>query len=153
SGTCLTVIEKGDNWFAAEASTETLSKTTLGDWQVDTEVNLERPLKAADELGGHLVSGHVDGVGKITQIESEGDSIRYTFCPPPELMKFIAEKGSIAINGVSLTVNEVDDTTFGVNIIPHTQSETTFGAAKIGDPVNLEIDMLARYVARLLEKD
>ena len=153
SGTCLTVIEKGDNWFAAEASTETLSKTSLGDWQVDTSVNLERPLKAAAELGGHLVSGHVDGVGKITQIEPEGNSIRYTFCPPPELMKFIAEKGSIAINGVSLTVNEVDDTTFGVNIIPHTQSETTFGAAKIGDPVNLEIDMLARYVARLLEKD
>ncbi len=153
SGTCLTVIEKGDNWFVAEVSTETLSKTTLGDWQVDTEVNLERPLKAADELGGHLVSGHVDGVGKITQIESEGDSIRYTFYPPPELTKFIAEKGSIAINGVSLTVNEVDDTTFGVNIIPHTQNVTTFGAAKIGDPVNLEIDMLARYVARLLEKD
>ena len=152
SGTCLTVIEKGDNWFVAEVSTETLSKTTLGDWQVDTEVNLERPLKAADELGGHLVSGHVDGVGKITQIESEGDSIRYTFYPPPELTKFIAEKGSIAINGVSLTVNEVDDTTFGVNIIPHTQNVTTFGAAKIGDPVNLEIDMLARYVARLLEK-
>tara|TARA_B100000315_G_scaffold223256_1_gene227905 strand:- start:25586 stop:26173 length:588 start_codon:yes stop_codon:yes gene_type:complete len=153
SGTCLTVIEKGDNWFAAEASAETLSKTSLGAWHVDTAVNLERPLKAADELGGHLVSGHVDGVGEITQIESEGDSIRYTFRPPPELMKFIAEKGSIAINGVSLTVNEVDDTTFGVNIIPHTQSETTFGTAKTGDPVNLEIDMLARYVARLLEKD
>jgi len=153
SGTCLTVIEKGDNWFAAEASTETLSKTSLGKWQVDTAVNLERPLKAADELGGHLVSGHVDGVGEITKIVAEGDSIRYTFCPPLEMMKFIAEKGSIAINGVSLTVNEVDDKTFGVNIIPHTQSETTFGTSKIGDPVNLEIDMLARYVARLLEKD
>ena len=153
SGTCLTVIEKGDNWFAAEASTETLSKTSLGKWQVDTAVNLERPLRAADELGGHLVSGHVDGVGEITKIVPEGDSIRYTFCPPPEMMKFIAEKGSIAINGVSLTVNEVDDTTFGVNIIPHTQSETTFGTSKIGDPVNLEIDMLARYVARLLAKD
>ncbi|MBT3989430.1 MAG: riboflavin synthase [Rhodospirillaceae bacterium] len=152
-GTCLTVIEKGADWFAAEASQETLSKTTLGSWQIDTPVNFERPLKAADELGGHLVSGHVDGVGNIVAIEPEGDSIRYTFEPPQELMKFIAAKGSIAVNGVSLTVNEVDDTTFGVNIIPHTQSETTFGTAKINDPVNLEIDMLARYVARLLEKD
>ena len=151
SGTCLTVIEKGDNWFVAEVSTETLSKTTLGDWQVDTEVNLERPLKAADELGGHLVSGHVDGVGKITQIESEGDSIRYTFYPPPELTKFIAEKGSIAINGVSLTVNEVDDTTFGVNIIPHTLAATTLGEIAPGATVNLEIDLVARYVARLNE--
>ena len=148
-GTCLTVIEKGADWFAAEASQETLSKTTLGSWQIDTPVNFERPLKAADELGGHLVSGHVDGVGNIVAIEPEGDSIRYTFEPPQELMKFIAAKGSIAVNGVSLTVNEVDDTTFGVNIIPHTQSETTFGTAKINDPVNLEIDMLARYVARL----
>ena len=152
-GTCLTVIEKGADWFAAEASQETLSKTTLGSWQIDTPVNFERPLKAADELGGHLGSGHVDGVGNIVAIEPEGDSIRYTFEPPQELMKFIAAKGSIAVNGVSLTVNEVDDTTFGVNIIPHTQSETTFGTAKINDPVNLEIDMLARYVARLLEKD
>ncbi len=152
-GTCLTVTEKGDNWFAADASAETLSKTTLGTWKEETPVNFERPLKAADELGGHLVSGHVDGVGKITGIETEGDSVRYTFQPPTELMKFIAVKGSIAINGVSLTVNEVDETTFGVNIIPHTQTATTFGTAKISDGVNLEIDMLARYVARLLEKD
>ncbi len=152
-GTCLTVTEKGDNWFAADASAETLSKTTLGTWKEETPVNFERPLKVADELGGHLVSGHVDGVGKITGIETEGDSVRYTFQPPTELMKFIAVKGSIAINGVSLTVNEVDETTFGVNIIPHTQTATTFGTAKIGDGVNLEIDMLARYVARLLEKD
>ena len=151
-GTCLTVIEKGADWFAAEASQETLSKTTLGSWQIDTPVNFERPLKAADELGGHLVSGHVDGVGNIVAIEPEGDSIRYTFEPPQELMKFIAAKGSIAVNGVSLTVNEVDDTTFGVNIIPHTQSETTFGTAKINDPVNLEIDMLARHVARLQKR-
>ncbi len=152
-GTCLTVVEKGKNWFAAEASGETLSKTTLGTWQVDTPVNFERPLKAADELGGHLVSGHVDGVGKIIAIEPDGDSIRYKFQPPKDLMKFIAAKGSIAVNGVSLTVNEVDDMSFGVNIIPHTQSATTFGTAKINDLVNLEIDMLARYVARLLEKD
>jgi len=152
-GTCLTVIEKGPNWFAAEASAETLSKTTLGDWHIDTPVNFERPLRAADELGGHLVSGHVDGVGKIISIEEDGDSIRYQFEPPKDLMKFIAAKGSISVNGVSLTVNEVDDTKFGVNIIPHTQSATTFGTAKINELVNLEIDMLARYVARLLEKD
>ncbi len=152
-GTCLTVIEKGKDWFAADASAETLSKTTLGKWAADTPVNFERPLKAADELGGHLVSGHVDGVGKIVSIEKDGDSVRYTFEPPAELMKFIAAKGAIAVNGVSLTVNEVGDETFGVNIIPHTQSATTFGTAKINDLVNLEIDMLARYVARLLEKD
>jgi riboflavin synthase len=152
-GTCLTVIEKGENWFAAETSAETLSKTTLGSWQIGTPVNFERPLKAADELGGHLVSGHVDGVGKIVSIEQDGDSLRYSFEPPKELLKFIAAKGSIAVNGVSLTVNEVDNSAFGVNIIPHTQSVTTFGTVKINDLVNLEIDMLARYVARLLEKD
>jgi riboflavin synthase len=153
SGICLTVIEKGDDWFAAEVSAETLSKTTLGSWAVDTPVNFERPLKAADELGGHLVSGHVDGVGKITAIEPEGESLRYTVEPPAELMKFIAAKGSIAINGVSLTVNDIKGPTFGVNIIPHTQGATTFGTTKLDDLVNLEIDMLARYVARLLEKD
>ncbi|MGY9000006.1 MAG: riboflavin synthase [Rhodospirillales bacterium] len=152
-GTCLTVVEKGSDWFAAEASHETLSKTTLGSWEINTPVNFERPLRAADELGGHLVSGHVDGVGKIISIEQDGDSIRYIFEPPRDLMKFIATKGSIAVNGVSLTVNNVDKVKFGVNIIPHTQSTTTFGKAKLNDLVNLEIDMLARYVARLLEED
>ncbi len=152
-GTCLTVVEKGSDWFAAEASHETLSKTTLGSWEINTPVNFERPLRAADELGGHLVSGHVDGVGKIISIEQDGDSIRYIFEPPRDLMKFIATKGSIAVNGVSLTVNNVDKVKFSVNIIPHTQSTTTFGKAKLNDLVNLEIDMLARYVARLLEED
>lgn len=153
SGPCLTVVEKGEVWFAVEVSAETLSKTTLGSWQEGTPVNFERPLKAADELGGHVVSGHVDGVGDIKSIEPDGDSQRYTFVAPEALKRFIASKGSITVDGVSLTVNEVDDCEFGVNIIPHTQKVTAFGSAKAGDRVNLEIDLLARYVARLLEKD
>ena len=153
SGTCLTVTEKGDNWFAVMASGETLAVTIAGDWVEGSAVNFERPLRAADELGGHLVSGHVDGVGEILDIQPEGDSLRYTFSAPDNLMKFIASKGSIAINGVSLTVNEVTNDQFGVNIIEHTQKVTTFGEFKVGDRVNLEIDMLARYVARLLEKE
>ena len=150
SGVCLTVTEKNDGWFAVEASSETLSKTTVGDWAAGRSVNLERSLKLGDELGGHLVFGHVDGVAEIIGRELDGDSTRFRFLPPVELEKFIAEKGCISLDGVSLTVNEVDSDGFGVNIIPHTLAQTGFGLAVPGDLVNLEIDMLARYVARLL---
>ena len=151
SGCCLTAVEVGADWFAADASAETLSKTTLGRWQSGTRVNLERSLRLGDELGGHLVSGHVDGVGEALASGSEHGSTRWTFRVPPALARFIAVKGSIAVDGVSLTVNEVTDDTFGVNIIPHTTSVTSFGLLRPGDAVNLEIDMLARYVARLAE--
>ena len=155
SGCCLTVVEKGHddkgNWFAADVSNETLSKTCLGDWQVGGPVNLERSLRLGDELGGHLVLGHVDGVATIEDMTPEKDSMRFTFKAPSELAKFIAPKGSITLNGVSLTVNEVKGDTFGVNLIPHTQEVTTFGTAKVGQKINLEIDVLARYVARLQE--
>jgi riboflavin synthase len=153
SGACLTVVDKGPGWFAADVSAETLSCTTLGEWKVGSPVNLERPLTAAAELGGHMVSGHVDGVGQVRVVRPEGDSKRFTFAAPPELMRYIAAKGSVAVDGVSLTVNEVDGTSFGVNIIPHTQERTTFGAMVQGTRVNLEIDLVARYVARLLGKD
>ena len=153
SGACLTVIEKGSDWFAADVSAETLSCTTLGDWTIGSPVNLERPLTAADELGGHMVSGHVDGVGTVRSIIPEGDSKRFTFAAPAELMRYIASKGSVSVDGVSLTVNEVDATSFGVNVIPHTQAQTTFGNMVPGTRVNLEIDLVARYVARLLGKD
>ena len=153
SGACLTVIEKGAGWFAADVSAETLSCTTLGDWKPGSLVNLERPLTANAELGGHMVSGHVDGVGSLRAVKPDGDSKRFTFAAPPGLMRYIAAKGSIAVDGVSLTVNEVDDTSFGVNIIPHTQAQTTFGGMVQGTRVNLEIDLVARYVARLLGKD
>jgi riboflavin synthase len=153
SGACLTVVDKGPGWFAADVSAETLSCTTLGEWKVGSPVNLERPLTAAAELGGHMVSGHVDGVGQVRIVRPEGDSKRFTFAAPPELMRYIAAKGSVAVDGVSLTVNEVDGTSFGVNIIPHTQERTTFGAMVQGTRVNLEIDLVARYVARLLGKD
>jgi riboflavin synthase len=151
SGCCLTAVEVGPDWFAADASAETLSKTTLGRWQAGTRVNLERSLRLGDELGGHLVSGHVDGVGEAVSSAAEHGSTRWTFRVPPALARFIAAKGSIAVDGVSLTVNEVTDDTFGVNIIPHTASVTGFGSLRPGDAVNLEIDMLARYVARLAE--
>ena len=151
SGVCLTVIERAAGWFAVQASAETLSCTTLGSWLSGTPVNLERALKLGDELGGHLVSGHVDGVGTIVSITPEGDSRRFLFEAPPALARFIAPKGSIAIDGISLTVNEVEGGRFGVNIIPHTWAVTSIGAAQPGDRVNLEIDMLARYVARLME--
>ena len=153
SGTCLTVVEKGKNWFATDVSGETLSKTTLGCWSEGTPVNLERSLKLSEELGGHFVAGHVDGVGVITSIDQEGDSFRFEFSFPEDLARFIARKGSITVNGVSLTVNEITNNTFVVNIIPHTQNVTTFGTSRIDDRVNLEIDLLSRYVARLLEKD
>ena len=153
SGVCLTVVAVGEGWFAAQASAETLSRTTLGAWRVGTRVNLERALRLGDELGGHIVSGHVDAVASIVGRRDEGDSIRFTVEAPASFASAIAPKGSVALDGVSLTVNEVDGSTFGVNVIPHTQRETTFGEARIGGAVNLEIDMLARYVARLLGKD
>ena len=153
SGACLTVVEKGDGWFAVEASAETLDRTTIGDWGVGTQVNTERAMKLGEELGGHIVSGHVDGIAKILSTKIEGDSKRFEFEVPEDLKCFIAEKGSVALEGVSLTVNEVSGNQFGVNIINHTQSFTTFGKKSVGDRVNLEIDMLARYVSRLMEKE
>ena len=151
NGCCLTVIEKGADWFAIQASAETLSKTTLGDWGQGTRINLERALKIGDELGGHIVSGHVDGLGEIVSITPEGDSMRFRFRVPHELARFIAPKGSVAIDGTSLTVNEVEDDVFGVNLIPHTWDVTSLGGLVVGSRVNLEIDMLARYLARWRE--
>lgn len=151
SGCCLTVVERAPGRLAFEASAETLSRTTLGAWQPGRRVNLERSLRAGDELGGHLVSGHVDGVGAALSATPEHGSTRWRFRAPDTLARFIATKGSIAVDGVSLTVNDVDGATFGVNIIPHTAEVTGFATLAPGDPVNLEIDMLARYVARLLE--
>ena len=149
AGVCLTVIEKDEGWFAVQASDETLQKTTLGDWQADTKINLERALELGDELGGHIVSGHVDGIAHVVSTQAIGDSMKIDFEAPRDLAAFIAQKGSATIDGVSLTVNDVDDCLFSVNIIPHTQSETTLGQLIKGDRVNLEIDVLARYVARL----
>jgi riboflavin synthase len=151
SGCCLTAVEIGPDWFAADASAETLSKTTMGRWQVGTRINLERSLRLGDELGGHLVSGHVDGIGEAVSSAPEHGSTRWRFRVPPALSRFIAVKGSVAVDGVSLTVNEVTDDIFGVNIIPHTAAVTGFGLLSPGDAVNIEIDMLARYVARLAE--
>ena len=151
SGCCLTVIEKGDDWFAVEVSGESLAKTHLGDWAIGSRINLELSLKLGDELGGHLVYGHVDGVGKVVSMTPEGGSVRFIFEAPPDLARFIAAKGSVAVDGISLTVNEVTGDRFGINIISHTQAVTTLGHAKTGQRVNLEVDMLARYVARLLE--
>ena len=151
AGCCLTVVAKTSNSFSVDVSAETLSKTTLGQWQSDTRINLERALRVGDELGGHVVSGHIDGVGHIVSIASDGDSRRFRFRVPVELAKFIAPKGSVTLDGTSLTVNEVDHLEFGVNIIPHTQAITTWGHARAGNDVNVEIDMLARYVARLAE--
>jgi len=154
SGACLTLVDKGGEgergWFAADVSAETLSRTTLGAWQPGTPVHFERPLKLGDELGGHMVSGHVDGVGVIRARRPEQGSLRLSIEAPAELAKFIASKGSVALDGVSLTVNEVDGRVFGVNIIPHTAAVTTLGGKQPGDRVNLEIDMLARYVQRLM---
>jgi riboflavin synthase len=152
-GVCLTVITLGENWFDVEISGETMSKTTVGPdrWVSGYRVNLERALKVGDELGGHIVSGHVDGVATIVAMRDEGDSTRVTFDAPKDLAKFIAQKGSVTLNGASLTVNEVEGTTFGINFIPHTKEATTWGTAQVGDKVNLEIDTLARYVARLAE--
>ncbi|MDR5651701.1 riboflavin synthase [Ruixingdingia sedimenti] len=151
-GCCLTVIATGTaprNWFDVEISAETLSRTNLGQWAPGRRVNLERALKVGDELGGHIVSGHVDGLAEVVALRPEGDSLRVTFRAPGDLAGFIAPKGSVALNGTSLTVNEVEGAEFGINFIPHTQKSTTWGGVRAGDRVNLEIDTLARYVARL----
>ncbi len=153
-GVCLTVIERGldpSNWFDVEISAESVSKTNIGDWKTGHRINLERALKVGDELGGHIVSGHGDGVAEIIAMEEEGDSTRVTLRAPEALAKFIAPKGSVALNGTSLTVNDVAGAEFGINFIPHTKAVTNWGAAQVGDRVNLEIDTLARYVARLQE--
>lgn len=153
NGACMTVVETGNDWFAIEASAESLSRTTLGDLAVGSKVNLEQATRVGDELGGHIVSGHVDGVAILTKRIPEGDSLRLTFELPEAFAKYIASKGSVTLEGVSLTVNEVDENTFGINLIPHTQIHTTLGSKQPGDRINFEIDMLARYVARMLGKD
>ncbi|PZO08088.1 MAG: riboflavin synthase [Alphaproteobacteria bacterium] len=151
AGCCLTVTEKGTDWFAVEVSNETLSKTTLGAWKAGDGVNLERAAKLGDEMGGHVVSGHVDGLGRVVSITPEGGSHRVEVEAPAPLHRYIAAKGSITVDGVSLTVNSVAGQVFSLNIIPHTWDVTTLGRLKAGDPVNLEIDMLARYLARWQE--
>lgn len=151
SGPCLTVVDKGEGWFAVDASDETLSCTNLENWQAGTPVNLERALKIGDELGGHVVTGHVDAVVTLTEMQTVGDSTRLVFSLPADYRGFVAPKGSVSLDGISLTVNEVADAYFTVNIIPHTQTHTTFGTLKVGDRVNFEIDVLARYVARMTE--
>ena len=157
NGVCLTVIDKGRSgemgWFDVEISAESVSKTNVGDWRTGSPINLERALKVGDELGGHIVSGHVDGVAEVVALTDEGDSTRVRFRAPDSLARFIAPKGSVALNGTSLTVNEVEGAEFGVNFIPHTKTVTTWGNIKVGDRINLEIDTLARYVARLSEWD
>jgi riboflavin synthase len=153
SGCCLTVIEKGPGWFAVELSNETLTKSTLGDWQAGDPINLERAARLGDELGGHVVSGHVDGVGEVVQVAPDGDSVRIVIEAPDPLHRYIAPKGSITLDGVSLTVNEVEGRRFGVNIIPHTLAVTTLNGLQPGSRVNLEIDMLARYAARWRETE
>ncbi|HRE60952.1 MAG TPA: riboflavin synthase [Micropepsaceae bacterium] len=154
SGPCLTVVARGvtgnETWFAVEVSGETLSRTNIGTWKPGTRVNLERALRVGDELGGHIVTGHVDGLGRVVSAERDAQSLRVEIEAPETLMRYIAPKGSICIDGVSLTVNDVAGTRFGVNLIPHTQSVTSLGALAPGRMVNLEIDALARYVERLL---
>jgi riboflavin synthase len=155
SGVCLTVVARGRNgncgWFAVDAAAETLRLTTVGRWRQGTKVNLERSLKAGDELGGHIVAGHADGVAVLVTRENLTEMARLTFKVPPELARFIAQKGSVALDGVSLTVNTVEGLAFSVLIIPHTLAVTTIGALAAGDSVNLEVDLMARYAARLLE--
>ncbi|WP_300031737.1 riboflavin synthase [uncultured Roseobacter sp.] len=150
-GVCLTVVALGPDWYEVQISAETVSKTNLSTWSAGKRVNLERALRVGDELGGHIVSGHVDGVAEVVSVSEEGDSTRVVLRAPADLAKFIAPKGSVALNGTSLTVNAVDGCDFGINFIPHTKVATTWGDVKVGDQVNLEIDTLARYVARLSE--
>lgn len=150
-GVCLTAVATGADWFDVEVSGETVSKTNLGAWNVGYRLNLERSLRVGDELGGHIVSGHVDGVAEVVSIRDEGDSTRVRLAAPEALAKFIAPKGSVALNGTSLTVNEVEGREFGINFIPHTKKVTTWGAVEVGDRVNLEIDVIARYLARLVD--
>jgi riboflavin synthase len=149
SGACLTVVEKGSDWLAFDASAETCRLTTLGSWTVGRRINLERALRLGDELGGHMVSGHIDGVGMAVSAVPVDGSVVWGFEVPTDFARYVAPKGSIALDGVSLTVNRVEGARFEVNIIPHTQSQTTFAELKPGDPVNFEIDLIARYVARL----
>ncbi len=150
AGVCLTVVETGDDWFAVDVSPETLARTTLGDWRAGRRINLERALRVGDELGGHLVLGHVDGIAHVVEREPAGaETWRFAFAAPAPLARFIAEKGSVALDGVSLTVNRVSGERFEVMLIPHTLAVTTLGALEAGDAVNLEVDVLARYVARL----
>jgi riboflavin synthase len=153
SGVCLTVIEKGPGWFAVDVSGETISRTAQGQWTGGRRLNLERAMKLGDELGGHIVTGHVDGLAEIVSITADGDSRRIAFTVPPEIAPFVAPKGSITIDGVSLTVNAVEDSPdgsrFTVNLIPHTQQVTTLGAFETGQAVNIEIDVLARYLQRM----
>ena len=148
SGPCLTAIEKGPGWFAVEASAETLARTTLGDWRVGTRINLERSLSMGDELGGHIVTGHVDAVVRILTRREEGGSVRYEIELPARLAGYVAEKGSICLDGVSLTVNDVTSDRFGINVISHTAEATSFGTAAAGGRLNMEVDLLARYVER-----
>ena len=155
SGVCLTVVETGRDgsltWFAVDAAAETLRLTTAGRWQKGTRLNLERSLKVGDELGGHIVAGHADGIAELAVREDLPDMARLTFRAPKPLMRFVAQKGSVALDGVSLTVNEAGPDTFSVLIIPHTLHVTTFGPLKVGDLLNIEIDLMARYAARLME--
>jgi riboflavin synthase len=150
-GVCLTVVGLGADWYEVQISAETVDKTNIADWALGRRVNLERALKVGDELGGHIVSGHVDGVAEVVGMSDEGDSTRVTLRAPKDLARFIAPKGSVALNGTSLTVNEVEGCDFGINFIPHTKEVTTWGDVAVGDRINLEIDTLARYVARLAE--
>jgi riboflavin synthase len=150
SGACLTVVAVEPGAFTAQASAATVACTTLGEWREGDSVNLERSLRLGDELGGHLVSGHIDGIARIVARRAEAQSVRFAFAAPARLMPFIAAKGSVAVDGVSLTVNEIEGDRFGVNIVPHTLAATNLGEARIGDSVNIEVDMIARYVARLL---
>ena len=153
NGVCLTAVELGANYFCADVSNETLSRTILNAATVGTPVNLELALTPTTRLGGHIVSGHVDGIGAVTEKQADGRSFRFKFKVPDNLAKYIAEKGSICINGISLTVNEVDGAVFSVNIVPHTLKETTLGDAVVGTKVNLEVDLLARYLERLIKGD
>lgn len=150
-GVCLTVVDLGADWYEVQVSAETVSKTNLSTWGEGKRLNLERALRVGDELGGHIVSGHVDGVAEVVAVTDEGDSTRVQLRAPAPLARFIAPKGSVALNGTSLTVNEVEGDVFGINFIPHTKKVTTWGDVAVGDAVNLEIDTLARYVARLAE--
>ena len=152
SGACLTVVAKAPGWFAVDASAETLARTTLGAWRAGARVNLEQALKAGDELGGHIVSGHVDAVAEVASRREEGGSVRFEIDVPDAYALYIAPKGSVALDGVSLTVNEVSGRRFGINVIPHTRRHTTFDTLRAGDHVNMEVDVLARYVARQLGK-
>ena len=151
SGACLTVADKGNDWLAFDVSAETLEKTNISDWQTGDKLNLEKPLRVGDELGGHIVAGHVDGTGEIMALDDLADSKKLTVRLPKALMPFISVKGSVTVDGVSLTVNEVGADEFSVNLVPHTISVTTFQEAKPGQKVNIEVDLLARYLARLLE--